>query len=131
MNWSKYSGYYLFGTGVIHTLIGVALGWQQILDMHQAGWWMSTITPEMTPIFDREFVLWFIVSGVFWMLFGALLQTMLKQGFQIPRYLGWSLLAITLPMIVIIPISGAYFFLIQAVLLILGDKSDPSNIATT
>jgi len=115
----KYSGYYLIATGVIHSLIGLALGWNILLDMHQDNWFASTvINNEM--LFDREAIVWFILSGVFWILFGLMLQKALNEGFTPPLSLAWGFVLIGIITAIIMPISGAYLFFIQGVILLLG-----------
>ncbi len=49
----KYSGYYLVATGVIHSLIGLALGWNTLIEMHQDHWFSSTVLNGQM-LFDRE-----------------------------------------------------------------------------
>lgn len=117
----KYSGYYLIGTGVIHSLIGLALGWNTLLDMHQDSWFASTMVGDQI-LFDREAISWFLLSGFFWVLFGIMLQKALDEGFIPPVSLAWGLLIIGIIIAIIMPISGAYFFIIQGIILLLGIK---------
>ncbi len=124
----KYSGYYLIATGVIHSLIGFALGWNILTAMHQDNWFASTvINNEM--LFDREAIVWFILSGVFWVLFGLMLQKALNEGFIPPLSLAWGFILIGITIAIIMPISGAYLFIVQGVILLLGIKKSNTNKA--
>ena len=122
----KYSGYYLIGTGVIHSLIGLALGWNTLLDMHQDNWFASTMVGDQI-LFDREAISWFLLSGFFWVLFGIMLQKALDEGFIPPVSLAWGLLIIGIIIAIIMPISGAYFFIIQGIILLLGIKKSAQS----
>tara|TARA_R110001599_G_scaffold107435_2_gene269735 strand:+ start:3604 stop:4002 length:399 start_codon:yes stop_codon:yes gene_type:complete len=115
----KYSGYYLIATGVIHSLIGLALGWNTLIEMHQDHWFSSTVLNGQM-LFDREAIVWFLLSGFFWILFGIMLQKALNEGFMPPRSLAWGFILIGILIAIIMPISGAYLFIIQGFILLLG-----------
>ena len=115
----KYSGYYLIATGIIHNLLGLALGWSSLVEMHQAGWFSATII-EGEMHFDREAISWFLISGSFWVLFGLFLQKMLDKGIEPPSSLGWGLLLIGGVIAFIMPVSGAYLLVLQGAVLIYG-----------
>jgi len=121
MNWTKYSGYYLCATGVLHNVIGVILGWPILVLMNQHGWLASTVINGQM-LFDREAILWFLSLGAFWVVLGLALQSALDQGFKLPRYLGWGFALLAAVLIIIVPQSGAYLLLVQGGLIILGDK---------
>ena len=118
----KYSGYYLVATGVIHSLIGLALGWNTLQAMHQDNWFATTIINDQM-LFDREAIVWFLLSGFFWVLFGLMLQKALDDGFIPPMSLAWGFILLGIVAAIIMPISGAYLFIIQGVILLLGCKS--------
>ncbi len=113
----KYSGYYLLATGVIHNLIGLVLGWPSLVDMHQDGWLFSTEDNGQVA-FDRAAISWFLISGTFWVLFGLMLQKALNEGFTPPSSLGWGFISIGTIVAIIMPISGAYLFIIQGIILV-------------
>jgi hypothetical protein len=119
MNTIKYSGYYLVATGIIHNLIGLAIGWQSLLGMHNDNWFASTIVNGHMA-FEREAIVWFLLAGFFWILFGFMLQKALKEGFIPPLSLAWGFIAIGIVIAVIMPVSGAYLFIIQGVVLLFG-----------
>ncbi|MDP2562798.1 DUF6463 family protein [Psychrobium sp. 1_MG-2023] len=115
----KYSGHFLTITGIIHTLIGLVLGWPIIVDMHNAGWFSSTVIDGQM-MFDREAISWFLFAGLFWVIFGLTLQSAIAQGFNPPKSLGWGFVVIGIIVAIIMPASGAYLFIIQGAILVFG-----------
>lgn len=125
----KNSGYYLLLTGIIHNLIGLGLGWNTLAEMHVDGWLSTTvINGEM--LFDREAISWFLISGTFWILFGLTLQKALNEGFKPPLSLGIGLIVIGVIVAIIMPISGAYLFIIQGAILMSGASNTKKNISS-
>jgi hypothetical protein len=123
MNLIKYSGFFLVGTGVIHNLIGFIEGWPIIVDMHHSGWLDSTMLNNQI-LFDRAAILWFILCGTFWIVLGLTLQKALSEGFIPPRSLGLSFIILGIAIAIIVPVSGAYLFIVQGALLIYGNRSE-------
>jgi len=119
MNRIRYSGHFLIATGIIHNLIGLIMGWPILVSMHQEAWYASTVLDGQM-LFDREAIIWFITSGTFWIAFGLTLKKLLAEGFVPPSSLGWSFIAIGFALVVIMPVSGAYLFVIQGALLVYG-----------
>ena len=115
----KYSGYYLIATGILHSAIGLALGWNTLLEMHQDNWLASTMAGDQI-LFDREAISWFLLSGIFWILFGLMLQKALEEGFVPPMSLAWGFILIGIIVAIIMPVSGAYLFIIQGIILMRG-----------
>ena len=122
----KYSGYYLFFTGLIHNILGLAFGWPVLLEMHQELWFATTVINGQMH-FDREAIVWFLNAGFFWMIFGWMLQKALDQGFVPPPSLGWSFILIGLAYVVIMPASGAYLFIVQGAVLVYGVRKKSCN----
>ena len=120
MKTAKYSGYYLVVTGVLHTLIGLMMGWSILVAMHQDGWLFSTLVNNQLA-FDREAISWFLLCGFFWILFGLMLQKAMNDGFSPPRSLAIGFILIGIVVAIIMPISGAYLFILQG-LILLGHK---------
>lgn len=117
MKIAKYSGYFLIATGVLHSIIGLMMGWQTLLSMHQDGWYFSTVVNNQLA-FDREAISWFLLCGCFWILFGLLLQKALNEGFKPPLSLAIGFITIGVIVAVIMPVSGAYLFIVQGVILL-------------
>lgn len=118
MRATKYSGYYLIATGVIHNTIGLIMGWSILVGMHQAGWW-NTVEAGGEINFARSAILWFLVLGFFWMLLGYLMQQWLRHSRQpLPALLGWGMLAAGLLVAFVLPASGAWLFIPQGLLIL-------------
>ena len=124
MKCTKYSGYALLATGIIHSLIGLTLGWPILLDMHNSGWFSSTIVNGHID-FKREAIIWFLLAGFFWITFGFALQNAIDNGFSVPAQLGWSFTLIGCVIAYIMPVSGAYLFILQGVLILIENKRQP------
>lgn len=122
MNLIKYAGYFLVGTGIIHSLLGFIEGWPIIIEMHRSGWFDSTMLNNQM-IFDRTAILWFILCGVFWVVLGITLQKVLSEGFTPPKSLGFSFITLGIVIAIIVPVSGAYLFIVQGGLLVYGNRS--------
>ena len=118
----KNSGYYLIATGILHNLIGLLMGWSSLMAMHHDGWLFSTIVNGQLA-FDREAISWFLITGTFWILFGLMLQKALDDGFVPPLSLGVGFILIGIAVSIIMPISGAYLFIVQGIILVVGSKS--------
>ena len=118
----KYSGYYLIATGILHSVIGLILGWETLIAMHQDNWLASTMIGDQI-LFDREAISWFLLPGIFWILFGLMLQKALDEGFIPPMSLAWGFILVGIIVAIIMPVSGAYFFIIQGIVLLLGCKA--------
>lgn len=121
MNWTKYSGYLLCATGVIHNIIGIMLGWSSLQAMHDSGWWASTVVDGQY-MFDRAAIVWFLTLGSFWIVLGLALQSALDQGVTISPLIGWSIVLIAAAIIVVEPQSGAYLVLLQGIFMVLGNR---------
>lgn len=73
--------------------------------------------------FDREAISWFLITGTFWILFGLMLQKALNDGFVPPLSLGIGFILVGIAVSIIMPISGAYLFIVQGGILVAGNKS--------
>jgi len=122
MKTSKYAGHALIAIAIIHSTLGIALGWPILTAMHHDGWLASTMVNGKLDM-SREAITWFLLSGYFWLLLGALMITLVKHGVELPRYLGWNFLGMAAVMIIIMPASGAYFFIVVS-LMILYSKNE-------
>ena len=129
MQLTKYSGYILCATAILHTTVGLIFGWSTLADMHQIGWFSSTIIHgEMN--YQREAITWFWVTGFFWMTLGLTLQTAINQGFSLPSQLGWSFTLIGIGLAYIMPESGAYLFIVQGGLILFENAKRGNSISS-
>ena len=124
MNLSRNSGYLLIATGVIHNLLGFVMGKDVLLQILNSGV-INSINTEM----DRNAIFWFLFSGFMMMILGKLMQDYIKHfNKALPVSLGHYLLALTIVGCIIMPISGFWIVLPQAVLIIVGGKK--TEVAT-
>lgn len=130
MRLSKYSGYYLFATGVIHNLIGFIMGWGVLTDIHHDGWWNSVESSQGVH-FDRSAILWFLLLGFFWMLMGYLMQLWLNQKQLIPASIGCTFVILGLLTGILVPVSGAWLFIPQGLVIVLDSFNiSPEEVRT-
>ncbi len=85
-------GKFLIGIGALHTLVGVALLTPLVGPELLADGLIATINGQP----KREAFLWFLMSGFLILLVGGMVNFMEKEGIAIPKFIGWSLLAITI-----------------------------------
>ena len=100
------SAYLLIATGILHNLIGVGFGFQVLAEMFREGLFNTT---QMQ--FDREAIFWFLFSGFAMMLWGVLMINMQR----IPPVFSWSLLSLSIVGLFIMPFSGFWLVIPQAV----------------
>lgn len=114
MNWKKRSGLLLMLTSVIHNLIGIVLFWEPLVDMFQAGLFNSVANQ-----FDRATVFWFLLSGAMFFILGNFMHWLANDlNKEIPPFLGWHLLWLSIVGIFFLPASGFWLVLPQALIII-------------
>lgn len=107
-------GKFLFGIGVLHTLVGIGLLGPLIGPELIADGLINTINGQP----KREAFLWFLISGFFMLLVGGMINYMEKNKLPCPNFVGWSLLAITIFAVFLSPLSGGWLIFIPAIALI-------------
>lgn len=117
MNFSKNSGNLLFATGILHNLIGFIMGWSVLTEIARSGF-VNSIHEEM----DRNAIFWFLFGGFMLMILGKLIQHYLEAEWQLPKWLGLSILILSLTGCVMMPVSGFWLVVPQAVIIILASK---------
>jgi Family of unknown function (DUF6463) len=106
----KLSGRLLIITGVIHTLVGLLIGYPYLLEMWQAGLWNS-VDPDMS----RVAIFWFLLFGFLLMILG---QMVASYTHPISKMLSWSLLILSIVGAFMMPISGFWLVIPQAIYLL-------------
>jgi uncharacterized protein with PQ loop repeat len=106
----KLSGRLLILTGVIHTIVGLLIGYPYLLEMWQAGLWNS-VDPHMS----RVAIFWFLLFGFLLMMVGQVISTTTRP---VPKVFGWSLLAMSALGALMMPISGFWLVIPQALYLL-------------
>ena len=124
MNLSKNSGNLLLGIGVIHNLVGFAMGWPVLVQIVQSGF-VNSINSEM----DRNAIFWFLFSGFMMMMLGLLMQNYIKAtNRNLPSTLGYQLLALAIIGCTMMPASGIWLALPTAIIIIVADKKETSTV---
>ncbi|MCL2325029.1 MAG: DUF6463 family protein [Proteobacteria bacterium] len=115
----KYSGIFLVATGILHTIVAIALGKEAFLKIIQDGLY-NVASLDYT----RAFAIWFFICGIFIILLGQVLHHYIKKEQKpAPLSFGYSLLIFTIFGCVVEPGSGFWLFLPQALIIILANKN--------
>lgn len=103
-------GKFIIGIGVIHVAFGFVV-FHGTLRILVAEGLFNTVNGQP----DRELAFWFIIFGAVVILLGALTDWCERQAAGLPRRFGWSLLALTVLVVFIMPISGGWLLLAPSV----------------
>ena len=106
-NWIGIS---IIAIGIIHSLVGILFLNTTLAKLWQEGLF-NTVNGQ--PI--REACFWFLFGGVTMILIGALVRWIERQGYPLPRFLGWGLLAIAAAVVFIMPASGGWLMFVPAI----------------
>lgn len=104
----------LFGIGVLHTIIGLVVILPLVSEELIADGIFNAVNGQP----KREAFLWFLFSGFLLILLGALVNFMETNQQEIPTFLAWSLLAMTVFMLLLSPLSGGWLILVPTIALI-------------
>ena len=99
----------LIGIGIIHTIFAVVFIVPKMGDILTEGIF-NTINGQP----PREAFLWFMMSGFLLVILGWLTDYWKKTELDLPIFLGWSLLGITIFVLILSPVSGGWFLLIPS-----------------
>lgn len=115
----KNSGHYLFWTGVIHNVIGFTLGWKPISIIIERGVWNSA----RHDVEGTGEILWFLLFGFMMMISGVQMQNRINEKGTPPLPLiGWSMLFLGIVTSIVLPVSGAWLFIIQGIIILVAQK---------
>ncbi len=110
----KYSGILLVATGILHTIVAVILGYREFIAMFEEG-----IINSVGEDPARGLSFWFFICGIFVILLGQVLHYYIKKEHQpAPAFLGYYLLIFSLLGCIIVPVSGFWLFIPQAIIII-------------
>jgi hypothetical protein len=114
----KYSGIFLLATGILHTLTAVVLGKDALWLIIKDGLFDAVGTD-----IERSDAFWFLICGIFLIFFGQILHYYIKREQKpAPLSLGYCLLALSVIGGVIVPVSGFWLFIPQAIIIILAKR---------
>lgn len=111
----KYSGILLSATGIIHTIVAITQEWNIYKELFFDGL-INSIGNNM----HKALSFWFLTIGVILIMFGQSLQYYInKEQKPAPLFLGYSLLVFSILGCFVVPISGFWLFIPQALIIIL------------
>ena len=114
----KYSGMFLTGTGILHVIAALILEKQGLAEIIRNGP-INSVGDDCV----RGLAFWFLVCGIIVILFGHTLHLYIKQVQKpAPLFFGWFLLIFAVAGCVIVPVSGFWLFLPQALIVIVANK---------
>jgi len=124
MNYWRYSGILLIGTGIIHNLIGFTAGWDILVSIMSDGVWDTIDVPVPDGAeHTRAELLWFLMLGFAWMMVGALFHAKIQtQQRPLAKVWGWVLVFKGALMAVVLPVSGAWLFLPQGMIILFAKR---------
>ena len=96
--------------GAAHTVVGLVAGHTVLAQMAREGL-INTVVMQ----YDRNAVFWFLFTGFVLILFGALVDWAERAVGLLPRFLGPSMLALTIVGVVIMPQSGFWLLFVPSV----------------
>ncbi len=107
----------LVATGVLHLLVGLFFFAGPLAAI--AGDGFGAVGPDpASKAFDREAAFWFMLFGVMLLMLGGLTHWAQARTGTLPLFLGWSLLALGVIGVVMMPASGFWLALSQAALML-------------
>ena len=119
----KYNGIFLIATGIIHSVVGIAVGKDILWAILKDGLLNAIGMDDM-----RQIMFWFMLVGVLIIILGHILHYYIKKEQKpAPKLLGYYLLIMSIIGCIAIPTSGFWLFIPQA-LIILFAKRDSADI---
>lgn len=116
----KHSGTLLAATGVLHILVAVTKEWYVYHEILVDG-----LIDSIGNDTQKALAFWFLIIGVILILFGQSLQYYIRNvQMPAPLFLGYALLIFSVLGCLIVPISGFWLFIPQALIILLA-KRDP------
>ena len=118
----------IMGTGALHTQAAVTK-FPRMLDPNPfTGLLDDGLIGAVVDHTERHAELWFLLCGLFLILFGHLLHwTVLRTG-RVPALVGWWLIGLGVPIVVLLPASGGWLLLAIGVLaLVAARRTRPST----
>ena len=114
----RVSGYWLIATSIIHVLVGAWLYAEPLADIARNGLF-NAVDPE----FDRNAAFWFMMIAPLLFTLGQLCCWAQAQSIDLPAFVGWYLLAISVVGVVLMPISAFWLLIPPAVLILLASPA--------
>lgn len=110
MKKKKWIGWFIIFIGIIHISVGLLLIGDVGMELLREGLF-NTVNGE--PM--REAFFWFTFGGLSMIIIGQLTNWYEQQETAFPNFLGWSLLALSLLVVLVMPASGGWLMLVPAI----------------
>lgn len=111
--WGRYGGEMLMATGALHTVVGLWLFREPLNAIRRDGF-IDTVLPHE----DRELAFWFMIGGAGLLMTGQLASWTQRRTGTLPPALGWSLLGTSAVGAALMPRSGFWLMIPQALLIL-------------
>lgn len=119
----------LMATGVLDLLYVLVFHYRQLSAIAGDGFF-NAVDPDVAfSTFDRETAFWHVMFGATAVILGGLVHWSQAGAGTLPAFLGWSLLVLGAIGVILMPISGFWVVLPQAVLMIAVARRGPSRVA--
>lgn len=115
----RLSGPLLMATGVLDILYVLVFQSRQIAAIARDGFFNAVDPSVAFSTFDRETAFWHLAFGTMAVILGGLIHWSQARTGLLPAFLGWSILALGLVAVFLMPASGFWVILPQAVMMIL------------
>jgi len=125
----RLSGPLLVATGVLDVLYVLVFQSRQIAAVAQDGFFNAVDPNVAYSTFDRETAFWHVAFGSMAVNLGGLIHWSQKRTGTLPSFLGWSLLALGAVAVFLMPVSGFWVVLPQAVMMIVVARRGASRAA--
>lgn len=103
-------------TAWIHTIVGIIVYWQQIIDIANDGV-INAVKPQLYA--NRAAAFWFFLFGVLMFMIAQLMNWLIRnKGIDIPKFVGIHLLVISLIGVCLLPVSGFWLIIPQAIIIL-------------
>lgn len=114
----KYSGMFLSATGIIHMLVALTKEWNVYKEFFCDG-----LIDSIGNNIEKALSFWFFIIGILLIMFGQTLHHYIKkEQVPAPLFLGYTLLIFSVLGCFIMPVSGFWLFLPQALVIILANR---------
>ena len=123
----RLSGQLLMATGVLDLLYVLVFHSRQLAAIAQDGFLGAV---ELNPAqFDRETAFWHMMFGLMFVVLGALVHWTQARTGTLPAFLGWSVLALGISGVILMPFSGFWLVFPQGVLVLAVARLGRSRVA--
>ena len=121
----KYSGILLVATGILHTVVGIALCKDYLWAIIKNGLFNATwVSWEAGFDANLSFAFWFLICGIVIIILGQTLHYYIKKEQKpAPAFLAYWLLGLSVVGCIIIPVSGFWLFIPQSLIIIVANKN--------